>query len=405
MNEHKSIEWGSIFTTVVVVFILLLFVKDCFSDLNISQSASTHNPPVTVSTLSTISTSVIAQTTPINPSLIGSPSLTTQTTKEDSLIIQEPVAKPLDIVKVVKELPVSNEILERHFKWQYGMNDWTWDVSIPGTLYDYYKNIERLPTRNYSVYVTHRLDDLYIDSLVKKIKEAASAKKYDDYQTLELAIVFVQSLPYTLDSVTTPFDEYPRFPVETLVDGGGDCEDTSILLASIISDMGYGVVLLEFKDHMALGIKGGDSIHGSYWDYNGSKYFYLETTDVGWEIGDIPDEYQNSSATIFTMAPVPIITHDWELEESGNFADIKIKIDNLGSASASNVYAFVGFDAGNDKVWSSVSSDPTYLGPGMQAAITLALRPPPQGVHTRLLVQIVVEGVCVDESYSKWIDT
>ena len=68
-------------------------------------------------------------------------------------------------------------------------------------------------------------DDYYIQSLVDGLKTAASNKGYSAYETVEYVITFVQSLTYTVDDETTPWNEYPRYPIETLFDRGGDCED------------------------------------------------------------------------------------------------------------------------------------------------------------------------------------
>lgn len=51
--------------------------------------------------------------------------------------------------------------------------------------------------------------------------------------------------------------EYPKYPVETLVEGG-DCEDKSILLAAILRAMGYRTALLVFSGnpgHIAVGVE------------------------------------------------------------------------------------------------------------------------------------------------------
>jgi len=117
-----------------------------------------------------------------------------------------------------------------------------------------------------------------------------------------MAVSFVQSIPYKTDKESTGMDEYYKYPIETLVEGCGDCEDSAILTATIVRDMGYGVVLLRFYDHMAVGVKGGENMHGTYWTYNGERYFYLETTNTGWEIGQIPDKYRQERATIIPLS-------------------------------------------------------------------------------------------------------
>jgi hypothetical protein len=110
-----------------------------------------------------------------------------------------------------------------------------------------------------------------------------------------------------VDSVTTLADEYPRYPVETLFDRGGDCEDTSILTAAILDRMGYDVALLELLDrqHMAVGLSIGTITfsygHGWHYEYNGKKYYYIETTGENWEIGEMPADYTTAKARVYPL--------------------------------------------------------------------------------------------------------
>lgn len=122
-------------------------------------------------------------------------------------------------------------------------------------------------------------------------------------EQVEFLIDFTQNLPYVPDDVSTGFDDYTKRIVESLVDGGGDCEDSSILLASLlVSDaFGYGVALLLLPGHMALGVKGGEDLAGSYYEENGTRYFYVETTGRGWRVGEIPEEYQGESAYVMVV--------------------------------------------------------------------------------------------------------
>ncbi len=289
------------------------------------------------------------------------------------------------------------------------MKEWTWDMQIPESTYDYYKSLARSPTNDYSIYITHPLDDVLIDSVAQEIRDNAQQEGFDEYEMVSFAIAFVQSLTYTSDSTSTGYDEYPRYPVETLVDDGGDCEDTAILAASLIEALGYSVVLLVFPEtadaegHCAVGVAGGEGIYGTSWQYDGRKYYYLESTGEGWEIGEIPEEYQNASAYIYPMVPVPILTHDWTSEPDGNMLKLEVVVQNLGSADAEDVYVFAGFDAGNDKVWNKETSPLFQIGINESLTVTLYLEPP-YGEHTRIMVQIVDDGYAIDESYSDWFD-
>jgi hypothetical protein len=188
------------------------------------------------------------------------------------------------------------------------------------------------------------------------------------------------------------------------VDKGGDCEDTSILLASIIDKMGYGVVLVELPDHCGVGVKSGENIIGTYWEYNGSKYYYIETTDLGWAIGELPEVYKNTAASIYPMIPIPVLTHTGNVTCNGYVAAVEVTISNLGTASADNVYVLAGFDAGGVMVWNSQQSELFTIGVDQNATVNLNLDIP-LGKHTRLRVQIVMDNILVDESYSEWFDT
>ena len=143
-------------------------------------------------------------------------------------------------------------------------------------------------------------DDIYIDKMIQQINDAASDKGYNQAQKLNFVIAFIQNLPYTVDSVTTPYDEYPRYLIETLFNRGGDCEDASIVVAALLDGMGYDVCLISLKGHMAVSVALA-GVTGSYYEYGGEKYFYLETTGDGWQIGQVPSRITERTAKIYPL--------------------------------------------------------------------------------------------------------
>jgi hypothetical protein len=376
--------WGS-----VILFIILYFVGYFYPafDATIVNPASTEllSQPPRVTTSPTV---------PQRTSITEPAPTSTKELKEQTSAL--PTA--------IGGIPQSTEIISANYSWSYKGQEWSWEVKIPTSLYEYYRNLPRPPTGNYSVYVTHPLDDPYIDRLVEKIRNAAQKEGYLEYETVEFAAAFVQGLPYTTDSVTTPYDEYPRYPIETLTEKGGDCEDTSILLASIIDKMGFGTVLIVLPTHVGVGVKGGENMYGTRWTYKGERYYYIETTGENWPIGELPDEYKNMTASVYPMIPVPILTHDGSIQSRGYIVEVAVKVSNLGTAQAANITVFAGFDAGGTLVWNSQESEPFTLGFAQEATVTLNLRIP-YGKHTRLIVQILVDNVLVDESYTEWFDT
>ena len=105
---------------------------------------------------------------------------------------------------------------------------------------------------------------------------------------------YTQSLTYE----TTP-DNPTKYPVETVVEGAGDCDDKSVLLAGLLSREGYKVALLAFtpESHMALGVGSTDSL------YKDTGYAYLETTNLSY-VGVPPDEL--AGGVVLTSEPLVI---------------------------------------------------------------------------------------------------
>ncbi|MCK9579315.1 MAG: hypothetical protein M0Q92_02550 [Methanoregula sp.] len=124
-------------------------------------------------------------------------------------------------------------------------------------------------------------EPLYTD-ILREFRTIREERHYTGDEYLELLTVFVQSIPYDNESAANP-DTLSRFPVETIVDGIGDCDDKSVLLAGLLSREGYNVSLLLFipEHHMALGVK------SDCMQYGDTGYTYVETTGVSF-IGDVP---------------------------------------------------------------------------------------------------------------------
>jgi len=185
-------------------------------------------------------------------------------------------------------------VIRRHYTWEFNGESWTWNLSFNEDAYHFFKSLPRI--KNYALYATNPYDDEYLEVVVNALKQAAQKEGFSERETVDFVISFVQHMPYTSDSFSAGYDEYPRYPIETLIEGG-DCEDTSILVAALLRQMGYDVVLLIFSNHVAVGVY-CLGCYGTYWEYRGRRYFYLETTAPGWEIGQAPPQYQRASARI-----------------------------------------------------------------------------------------------------------
>lgn len=228
-------------------------------------------------------------------------------------------------------------------------------LNISTDLYDYYRNDREhlayayqfnegeLPPNYYSFMLSEH-DRPLMHSLAQEFSRYASSEK----DRIALALTFVQSLPYAYDAVSKGKDEYVRYPVETLVDGCGDCEDKVALLVALLYEMDIDFVLLVLPEHMALGVHCDEVEADRYLLFQGKRYYYLETTMPNWEIGQIPPDYYSA-----VMEAVPVNDSPNLLLKEVHFESqtalvfekasctLKANLHNLGPGKVTNVMLHV----------------------------------------------------------------
>ena len=186
------------------------------------------------------------------------------------------------------------QALGRRYVWNFEGATFTLLLGLSVEVYNSYTNRERAD------WVVMLAEGVHAAKpIAEEFKKLAKKHNWTAEQIANFVLSFVQCLPYTVDDVSTGVDEFPRFSIETLVAGGGDCEDTTILAGSIFLVLGYDVVCLNPKGHLALGIEG--KFPGFYFKHNGKRYHYSETTGTGWAIGNLPEVYRGVSVTIYEI--------------------------------------------------------------------------------------------------------
>lgn len=91
-------------------------------------------------------------------------------------------------------------------------------------------------------------DDKYVKQIAEYITEAT--KGLDSMTRANVLLRFTQeAIAYKYDSESMGQDEYWKYPLETLYDMNGDCEDTAILFCAVGKAMGYNTALMIFNGH------------------------------------------------------------------------------------------------------------------------------------------------------------
>jgi len=188
-------------------------------------------------------------------------------------------------------------------EWSYKSKRWRYETDIPITIYEHFAQEPR--SNNYSEYAVNDIDDEWLGYTAKSFKEISTLEGWNYGDTINFVLSFVQSIEYSYDIDTAGYDEYPRYPIETIVDGTGDCEDTVVMFISILREMGYDVALLLYADdeHMAAGVSIPQDLVVS-WNQGyelthivspeGESYAYCDTTYAGWRLGEKPDKITGS---------------------------------------------------------------------------------------------------------------
>ena len=233
---------------------------------------------------------------------------------------------------------------EVEHSWKYNGKDCSITLNISTDLYDYYRNDREhlayvyqfndgeVPPNYYSFMLSEH-DRPLMHALAQEFSRYAFTEK----DQIELALSFVQSLPYAFDSDSKDEDEYVRYPVETLVDGCGDCEDKVALLVALLYEMDKDFVLLVLPEHMALGVH-CDEIEGSrYLLYQGKKYYFMETTMPNWQIGQVPEDYFGTEVEVVPVDDMPsMLIKGVRFESESTFVEekaqcsLQVDLHNLG---------------------------------------------------------------------------
>ena len=136
--------------------------------------------------------------------------------------------------------------------------------------------------------IEDKVQDEYLTPLVAKIQSLTA----DPNDQLRIAVSLVQRIPYDMEAYRSD-STYMKSPYEVLYYNKGVCSEKSFLLAYLLKKLGYGVILLEYKEenHMAVAVK-CPSQYANFW-YEGTGYCFIETT-IPTIITYIPDTYIGS---------------------------------------------------------------------------------------------------------------
>ena len=249
----------------------------------------------------------------------------------------------------------------RDFVWQYGGRSFTLAFDLHPDTYELFRQRQR--TRDYDLFASDFHSKPFIQEITRKLADYGTASGLSDAEIPYFIVSFVQNLPYTSDDLTTGFDEYPRFPYETLYDNGGDCEDTSILASAMLHELRYDVALLLFPGHMAVGFECRAETGQHRYRHHGRRYCYLETTGDDWDVGVVPPSVQGAVAIIKPIIERPVLLVEFiaryrQITVDTTAVGVTVLVTNLGSHTARGATVYVALrQPGTDLAWDQIQSE------------------------------------------------
>lgn len=207
-----------------------------------------------------------------------------------------------------------NGNVDREFSWEYGKSTYTITLEIDYDDLLYARDLYAVKERQYSnkqnhnaSFVTLACEDehmsQYLVQAVEKIYAEMVSKgvTINDRNVVECILKLTQYIEYQLDEDFNGVSEYWKFPLETLYDMKGDCEDTSILFAALTYafkekyEMSY-ITGFEVIPQHAVGVV---KLSGTSQKTNPQGWLYCETcakNKDATDVGEIPSNFYVSSS-------------------------------------------------------------------------------------------------------------
>lgn len=215
--------------------------------------------------------------------------------KLDYLIVQSEQGgnrQPPDVVD-----PNNPDIVRKEFHWKFKPKgskiefDQSICLEISRSRFEQFRRKPRF-NGEWNRYAEEEMPE--VRALAMEFQRLHAGQNWSAYNQAFNVLNFVQCcIPYSYDEDTTGFDDWARYPIESLMEETGDCEDVAILCAAVISRLGFQTVLLLYPSHLAFGVAGADNLKGDYVvePTSGKRFYYGEATAKGRVLGEIPSSY------------------------------------------------------------------------------------------------------------------
>ncbi|UPT67948.1 MAG: hypothetical protein M0D57_04610 [Sphingobacteriales bacterium JAD_PAG50586_3] len=183
----------------------------------------------------------------------------------------------------IGSIRAQNQNLAGVVNFQYKGISYSKTIELPSTEFVYYKSLDR-QDYGYQDYASEHPGHEYFGKIAQQIIQPANDKGYVGKDLIGYISAFVQGIEYKLDGPDNM--DYPKFPIETVLETSNDCEDTAGLLCALLNTFGFNTKLIYFPGHhMAVGVECAECDGYAFTDEaTRTRYVFIEPTlktDIG----------------------------------------------------------------------------------------------------------------------------
>lgn len=170
-------------------------------------------------------------------------------------------------------------------------------------------------------YGLYQADKGAVSFLQDSLQQIALRYRLTRSEFARLIVSFVQDIPYSYivsgicDRTDHPCRGYEKFgilsPVEFLYTLSGDCDTRSVLLYTVLRHFGYDALIMISNEYRHAMIAIDMPASGDYIIHKGKKFYFWETTHVGWLPGMLPPDTNNIAYWKITL------DHEYQTITSG----------------------------------------------------------------------------------------
>lgn len=153
----------------------------------------------------------------------------------------------------------------------------------------------------------------------RQMRQISETERLTTVAEINNVLAFAQRFEYAFDIEDKGVSEYPKFPLETMVEDRGDCEDHAILAAACLVRLGYEVRLVSLEydagpGHMALAVAGAEELPDAFSlrdPATGRRFYYCEVTadassrdpnTVAFRMGEVPAKDKQARMELIPVA-------------------------------------------------------------------------------------------------------